>query len=194
MEIDRSIARLAEKLDAWFDGNIATFTSADRAAQGRAIDRGVAIVREFERLKSSGLKVLNSLIASYASIPEDQKTVSLINAFKLGAMLKAALHDELLDIDGANKIVLLMNKIAAALDTTRRGRSALGELLDHSDPRVRASAGAYLLIVDLLTKSAVPILREIEQTERGNTAGFTAHWALLDWERRQKAAAIDNDK
>ncbi len=31
MEIDVSIAQLAAKLDTWFDTNVSTFASADRA-------------------------------------------------------------------------------------------------------------------------------------------------------------------
>jgi len=188
MEIDESIAKLAEKFDTWFDGNAATFASADRAAHVRAIDRGVAIARELDRLKASALKALKSLIANSTSAAGDGRTASLIKAFEVGAKLRAALHDELLDINGVNKIVLLMNDIAAALDTTPQGRSALGELLDHSDPRVRAAAGSYLLVDDLLPDKVVPILREIEQAEGATSAYFTAYRALLDWELKQKKA------
>lgn len=188
MEIDRSIAKLAEELDAWFDGSAATFASADRAAQTRAIERGVAIARDLDRLKASALKAFKSLIAKSSSGADDERTPSLIKAFEVGAKLKAVLHDELFDIDGANKIVLLMNDIARILDTTSQGRSVLGELLDHSDPRVRAAAGAYLLINDLLPDRVVPVLREIEQKEEGVTgAYFTAHMALVEWDLKQKA-------
>jgi hypothetical protein len=194
MEIDQSIAKLAEKLDAWFDGNTATFASADRAAQTRAIERGVAIARELDRLKAATLKAFKSLIAKSSSAPDDERTPSFIKAFEVGAKLKDALHDELFDINGANKIVLLMNDIAGALDRTLQGRSVLGELLDHSDPRVRAAAGAYLLIRDLLPDRVVPVLREIEQKERATGAHFTAYMALVEWDLKQKAAAVGNDK
>jgi hypothetical protein len=195
MEIDQSIASLAEKLDAWFDSNATTFASADRTAHVRALDRGVATARELDGLKASALKVLKSLIAHSTSAPDDdERTASLIKAFEVGAKLRAALYDELLDVNGYNKIVLLMNDIAAALDTTPQGRSVLGELLDHSDSCVRAAAGSYLLITDLLPERVVPVLREIEQTEGATTAYFTAYRALLDWELRHKSASIDGGK
>ena len=111
----------------------------------------------------------------------------MIKAFEAGAKLSAALHDELLDTDGENKIVFLMNDIAVALDATSQGRSVLGELLDRSDARVRASAGAYLLRNNLMAERVVPILRAIEERKTGSSAEFTAHWALLNWELKQKA-------
>jgi hypothetical protein len=195
VEVEQSIAELAEKLDAWFDGNAAAFASADRTAHVRAIDRGVAIARELDRLKSSALKAFKSLIANSTSAPDgDERTASLIKAFEVGAKLRAALHDELLDVNGYNKIVLLMNDIAAALDVTSRGRLVLGELLEQSDSRVRAAAGAYLLINDLLPERVVPVLREIEQTEGATTAYFTAYRALRDRELKQKAASITGGK
>ncbi len=194
MKIDRSISQLAAKLDSWFEASIPMFASADRTTQGRAIVRGVAIVKELDQLKTDGLAALKSLMANYAPIPEGKRVASLLRAFEFGAKLKAALHDELLDTDSGNKIVLLMNDIAAALDATAQGRSALGELLGHSDPRVRASAGAYLLIKNLMSERVVPILRAIDEKSEGSSAEFTAHWALLDWELKQKAAIVDNTK
>ena len=82
-----------------------------------------------------------------------------------------------------------MNEIATALDATDHGRAALAVLLDDYDERVRASAGSYLLILNLMPERVVPILREIDQTNQGASADFTAHWALLDWELKQKAKA-----
>lgn len=101
-------------------------------------------------------------------------------------MLKAALRDELSDTDGGNELVMKMNMIANTLDESRAGRAALAALLDHAKDSVRASAGAYL--VDLMPDRVVPILREIDQKDEGTSADFTAHWALLDWELKQKAA------
>ena len=80
-----------------------------------------------------------------------------------------------------------MNDIANALDATSNGRAALAVLLDHPDYRVRATAGAYLLIVNLMPERVVPILREIDERSEGRSADFTAHWALLDWDLKQKA-------
>jgi hypothetical protein len=194
MNTEDAIAKLAEDLDEWFEEGHSTLAVPDRFAQDRAIDRGVAIVRKLEQLKTSALKALKSLIAKCASAPDSERMASLIKAFAVGAKLKSALHDELLDTDGEKKIAFLMNDIAAALDTTSQGKSALAELLDHADVRVRASAGAYLLTNNLIPDRVVPLLRTIEERSEGRSADFTAHWALLDWELKQKAAAIKSNK
>ena len=78
-----------------------------------------------------------------------------------------------------------MDKIAKTLDAQEPGRSVLSVLLDHPDIRVRASAGAYL--VNLMPEQAVPVLREIDVREGGNSADLTAHWAILKWDLKQKA-------
>ena len=54
MEVDESIALLAAKLDDWFDGNITTFASQDREAQGKSLFRGIAIAKELDQLKAEG--------------------------------------------------------------------------------------------------------------------------------------------
>jgi hypothetical protein len=120
-------------------------------------------------------------------VTDDEHVASLVRGFEFAAKLKASLHDELLDTDGSNKIVLLMNEIANALDALGPGRNALGVLLEDADARVRASAGAYLLIANLMPDRVVPILREIDRKNDASSASFTAHWALLDWELKQKA-------
>jgi hypothetical protein len=90
------------------------------------------------------------------------------------------------DIDGANKLVALMNEIANALDATGPGRAVLAGLLDHPDDRVRASAGAYLLSAGLMPERVLSVLHEIEDKGLGDCADFTAHWAIVHWEREGK--------
>jgi hypothetical protein len=90
------------------------------------------------------------------------------------------------DIDGANKIVGLMNEIANALDAIGPGRVALAGLLDHPDDRVRASAGAYLLVAGLMPERVLTVLHEIEKKGLGDSADFTAYWAIVHWEREGK--------
>jgi DnaJ-domain-containing protein 1 len=187
MQIDDAIAELATKLDRWFDGNAATFASHDDMGQRKAIARGYTIVKGLDKLKADGLAAITSLLARQNAIPASERSALLIRNFEFAAKLRAVLHDELLDTDGANKIVLLMNKMANALDATGNGRAALAVLLDHPDDRVRATACAYLLIVNLMPERVVPILREIDERSEGRSADFTAHWALLDWELKQKA-------
>jgi hypothetical protein len=38
-----------------------------------------------------------------------------------------------------------------------------------------------------MPERVVPILREIDKKGGGNSAYFTAHWALLAWEREGKS-------
>jgi hypothetical protein len=187
MEFDESIAKLGAKLDGWVDGNLAAFASHDRVAQGKALFAGIAIAKELDRLKVDGSAAIAALLKRQDPVTDDEHVASLVRGFEFAAKLKASLHDELLDTDGSNKIVLLMNEIANALDALGPGRNALGVLLEDADARVRASAGAYLLIANLMPDRVVPILREIDRKNDASSASFTAHWALLDWELKQKA-------
>jgi hypothetical protein len=54
-----------------------------------------------------------------------------------------------------------------------------------SAAQVRASAGACLK--NLTPERVIPMLREIEEPERANSAHFTAYWTLLRWGARAKA-------
>lgn len=185
MELDRSIALLGEKLDAWSEKFFAVIESEDRPAQGKELFAGIEIVKELDRLKVHGLAAISALLNRQAEIMEDERAASLVSGFEFTAKLKAALHDEVLDTDGCNKIVHLMNAIATTLDKISSGRAPLAVLLDHADVNVRASAGAYL--IDLMPDRVIPILREIDEKNDGSSADFTAHWALLDWELKHKA-------
>ncbi len=185
MEIDESIVQLGAKLDEWFDASQATFASQDREAQGKALLRGFAIAKELDRLKADGLAAITALLNRRETVTDAERAASLTRGFEFAAKLKHTPRDELADTDGANEIVGLMNEIVNALDGIGSGRAALAVLLDHPDTGVRASAAAYL--VDLMPDRVVPLLREIDQKEGGSSADFTAHWALLDWELKQKA-------
>jgi hypothetical protein len=186
MEIDDAIVQLGAKLDAWLDGNLATISSMDRAAQFRALLAGIEITKELDLLKAKGMAAITALLKRQGTVTDEECAASLIKAFEFAAKLEGALKDELQDIDGANRIVGLMNEIANALDAIGPGRTALAALLDHADDRVRASAGAYLLIVGLMPERVLPVLHEIEDKGLGDSADFTAHWAIVGWEREGK--------
>jgi hypothetical protein len=185
MESDEIIARLGVKLDAWFDSNQAVFESEDTAAQAHALRAGFEILAELDRIKSDGLAAIAAILHPQNAIASGERVASLVRAFEFAATLKAALSDELSDTDGANELVDKLNMIANLLDESSPGRAALAPLLDHSKDSVRASAGAYL--VNLMPDRVVPILREIDQDDDGSSASFTAHWALSEWELKQKA-------
>jgi hypothetical protein len=185
MEVEEAIARLGAKLDKWFDENHTTFASHNRKEQGNALLSGFALVKELDRLKGDGLAAIRAVLnRTHLSTPAEYAE-SLIRGFQFAAKLADTLHDQLLDTDGETKVVQLMNEIANTLDGISAGRAALATLLDNPNPGVRAAAGAYL--IDLMPDRVVPVLREIEDTERGSSAGFNAHWALLRWERENKA-------
>jgi hypothetical protein len=186
MDVDESIVQLGQKLDAWWDGFSSMLDSEDRVARGDALLRGIAIAKEFDRLKTDGLAGITALIDRHDLAPDSERAASLIRGFEFGARLADTLHDEFRDTAGGEtKVVRLTDAIVKALDTIGRGRAALAVLLGHSDPGVRALAGAYL--IDLLPKRVGPILRQIEEEARGRSAGFRAHWALLAWQREGKS-------
>ena len=189
MELEESIVQLGAKLDAWWDGYSPMLGSDDHAAQVRALLGGVAMIKEYNDLKAKGLAAINALIEREDTTTEDQRVGSLICGFAFAAKLSATLHDEFQDMDAMAEVADLMYKIATSLDATSSGRTALAVLLDDADVRVRAYAGAYLLIVNLIPERVVSILRDIAQKERANDAHLTAYWAVLRWEREGGGAA-----
>jgi hypothetical protein len=184
MGIDDAIVQLAEKLDAWADTNLDTLSSMDQAERVKAVRTVLEITIDLERIKAEGVAAIKAVLDHQGAATQDERVVSLVRSFEFAAKLSDTLSDEWLDTDGVNQVVDLMNDIASQLDATRSGRAALAVLLDHADARVRASAGAYL--VALMPDRVLPILREIEKTERANSAHFAAHWAILGWEREGK--------
>jgi hypothetical protein len=186
MEIDESIAQLGERLQECFYGNVTTFASDDRQAQAEALLRGFELVKEFDRLKADGLAAITALLARQDVTTEKQRVASLIRGFEFGAKFANTLHDEIRDIaDGETKVLHLMDEIVKALNTIGAGREALAVLLDHPEPGVRSSAGAYL--IDLMPQRVIPILRQIEEKRDASSASFRAHWILLNWEREGKS-------
>lgn len=186
MDIDQMIVQLGARLDKWLDGNLASLASNDRPSQIKALLAGVDLLNELDRLKASGLAALKELLNNRASVPQEERRRALVRGFEFAAKLQHALHDELLDTDGETEVARLKHAVVDALDGSASSRASLSELLDHSDAGVRASAGAYL--INLMPERVIPILREIEEKEEGLSADFTAHWVLLDWDLKQKAA------
>jgi hypothetical protein len=184
MEIDDAIVQLGAKLDAWLDGNLATISSMDRLAQFKVILDGVEITKELDLLKAKGMAAITALLDRQDAIVEDERVASLVRTFAFAAKLAATLSDELMDTNGYNKVTGLMIGIANALEATSSGQAALAVLLDHADNRVRAFAGDYL--IDLMPDRVLPILRDIEEKEHGNSAHFNAHFAILGWEQEGK--------
>jgi hypothetical protein len=115
---------------------------------------------------------------------ENAEAASLVQAFAFAVKLAATLHDEFHNMDGQTQVARLTEAMVKALERTPAGRAPLAVLLDHPDATVRAWAGACLMYV--LPDRAIPILREIMETERANCAHFTAYFALLRWEHDPK--------
>jgi len=44
----------------------------------------------------------------------------------------------------------------------------------------------------MMPDRVVPVLRQIEESNKGSSAGFSAHWVLLDRELKQKNRAANN--
>ena len=186
MEVDERIVELGAKLDKWLDGNLVTLASPVHVTQANALLRGFDIVQELERIKADGLNAIAALLNRHDQITADRRAASLIHGFEFGAKLAHSLHDELLDTDGGRQVWRLMDAIVQALEKIGSGRVALVILLDHPDAAVRVSAASYL--IDLMPERVVPMLREIDEKNDGKSADFTAHWALLAWERDRDTA------
>lgn len=187
MDINDRIAQLGKKLDEWFDGSGETFASNDRATQGKAILRGIEIVKAIDRIKAKGLAALKALLKGGNTATEQDRVTSLVGGLRFSARLSHTLHDELGDTTGETKVVGLMHDIVHQLDALDPGRVALLPLLGDPDAGVRAYAGAYL--IRLMPDRAIPVLREVEEKEDANSAHFTAYFARMIWEREGKHAA-----
>jgi hypothetical protein len=184
VDVDKAITGLGERLDDWLRDYLAASDTNDRLAQGSALLRGIEIKKELDRIKAKGLAAVSAVLDTHASLQEDERVAQLVRSFEFGSKLANALSDAFMDTDGYNKISRQMNLIAHALDATESGRLALAPLLDHRDAGVRASAGAFL--ITFIPHRVVPILRDVEKSERGNSAHFSAFWTLQRWERDGK--------
>jgi hypothetical protein len=178
------IAKLGEQLANWFADNVSTFQTDDRVAHGKAILKGIAIVKELNQLKADGLAAVTALLNDEDVSTDSERIANLLQAFVFGQKLAAALHDELLDVDGETKVLRLVGVIVDKLDAIAPGRVALAGLLDDPDPVIQASAAA--LLIQMMPNRVVPILRAIEQNERGKGVSVRAGWALSSWEIESK--------
>ncbi len=143
MEADKAIAELGARLDGWFDGSAETFASQDRTAQGKAILRGVEIIKQFDRIKADGKAAINSLVDRYDTTADDKGGLPLVKAFEFGARLGHALYDEFLDTEGKNDVWHLLDAIVLKLEKAGSGRAALPRC---SEARTRA----YALLRELI--------------------------------------------
>ena len=180
MEVDE-ISRLAEKLDAWFDGILPLLESNDAAAQSKALLDGVEIAKEFDRIKEEGIAVLNALLNRQDNA--DGRVASLVQGFAFGVQLLGALY-ELGDTDGGNKGAHLVRDVVKKLDAIEPGGVSLAALLDHPDDVVRVYAGQYL--IDRMPERVVPALRSIDEKNDGRHASMRAMTVLFPWDGDQK--------
>lgn len=185
MEVDESVAELASSLDAWLDKSLPVFSSQDRSIQSKAIDRGIAIIKELDRLKAKGMAAIRAALDEKEPVGDRSHETSLIQAFAFGARLADALHDEFLDTDGEAQVWSLLDQIVLSLQKSSSGRASLDTLLGSPDPGVRGAAGAYL--IDLMPDRVIPMLQNVHAEARGQSAGFGAYWTLLSWERERKS-------
>jgi hypothetical protein len=185
MKIEESLTELSAKLDAWLDRSLPAFSSQDSATHDKRILRGIAIIKEFDRLKAQGMATVRSALNQRKPLTDGDRKASLIRAFEFGARLIDVLYDQFLDTDGGGKVWQLLDQIVLNLSKLDPGRAELEVLFDNPHAGVRAAAGAYL--IDLVPQRVVPMLDGIVEAERGTSAGFRATWTLLAWERERKS-------
>jgi hypothetical protein len=184
MDIDQEIAALGTRLDKWFDEMIADIESGDKRAQVKTLRAGIQISKHFDDLRQQGLAALAAVLNSVNVTSESERVASLLRGFEFAVRLEATLKDEMGDVDGYTQVDRAMDDFVVALASVGSGRAALVPLLGHDDPRIRASAGGYL--IDLMPDRVIPVLQQVEKEARGYCAGFDAHWILLTWELEHK--------
>jgi hypothetical protein len=179
------LEQLGEQLAVWYVEWMFTQDAMSETERGREHQRGSALLAEVKRLKAENLAALRIVLNQQASMPGDERVAALLRAFVSGAKLKGALSDAVWDSDGCVDAVTITNSIAETLDGIGPARrAALAPLLGDPDPRVRASAGAYL--VAQMPDRVLPVLHEVCESQRGKSASFTAHLAIRGWELDRK--------
>jgi len=179
MDVNKAVERVGAELDAFWEALSPLLDSDDRAAQGKTLLRGFALVKEYDRLKTEGLAAIQTLI-NRGGTTESARITSLVGAFAFAAKLANTLHDEFHDIDGETQVTRFTEAIVKTLESMGTDRAPLAVLLDHPDTGVRSWAGACL--INLQPDRVVPILRAIVRDRFANGAHFTASFALFRWE------------
>jgi hypothetical protein len=132
-------------------------------------------------LKAEGLK-FEAELKPNADESEDAKALRLLTAFARGTRLSRIWGDvktqRRIAACCAKKVI---TQVLPALDAiNRRGDVVL--FLDDPDMSIRARAACWLL--DTMRDRCLPMLREINRTERALNAGWIACWGLDAYERR----------
>ena len=85
---------------------VGTFASNDRAAQGKAIFRGIEIVKEIDRIKAKGLAALKALLKGGTRRRSKNASRPSLGGLDLArGFISHTLHDELGDTIGENQVV-----------------------------------------------------------------------------------------
>jgi len=184
MNVNESIARLRVEHDAFGDEMRSLIDSDDTTAQAKMLLCGIAIAKEYERLKSEGLAAIQARLDRQGTT-ESTRISTLVETFAIAASLANTLHDKFRDIEGETQVACFTVSIVKNLEDMAVGRGPLAVLLDHPDAGVRAWAGACL--INSQPDRVVPILRNIKDKEVANGAHFTAYFALLRWEHDSDA-------
>jgi hypothetical protein len=154
----------------------------DQAAYDAASQRFSAFAHESETaLKAEGLKFEAELRLD-PTADDDTMVAQLLVAFQRGSRLSRIWDDLMHQVKIS---ACCAKKISKNILPALEGMDRLGELeqfLDHPDLAVRARAASWLL--DRMPDRCLPILREIDRTERALDAGWIACWALDAHERR----------
>jgi hypothetical protein len=176
----------ADKVQALQAEFLAAHEKKDVKRQREIVNELAQLKRELDALGADHrAAMLAQLERAHQAITDDERVAQLVKAFELGAKYTHFAADELGDIDISNEAVDQTNAIANELDAIGSGRrSALAELLDHEDPGVRASAGAYLF--KTMPERAVPVLRAVHEKDAVTSPWSTAHWALSEYDINQK--------
>lgn len=160
--------------------------SKDAKAQLEIMSALAGVAKELMAIRSEQLTALAAAMkAVHEATDESDRVAKLVEAFEFCAKLNVFAADELADGDVERAAVQQMYDIVQELDAIPPGRRpALAPLLDNPHPGVRASAGTWLH--GIMPERALPVLREVAETELGASAGFTAGLALAREESKSE--------
>jgi len=160
-------------------------TTKDKKEKQNLVVQMAMIQKNLDRLQAIQMDTFSKFLNIDSATTDDQRVARLLMAFNLGAKLSHIYYDVMPDEEACNKVMRQTYDIAHTLDGVGAGRRReLDKFLDDPHLDVRAMAAASL--PDIMPDRAIPVLKEIQETAPGTSAGNVAFTTLTMWEGRQK--------
>jgi hypothetical protein len=160
-------------------------STKDKKEKQTLILQMAMIQKKLDTLQAIQLDMFSKFLNVDSATTDDERVACLLRAFDLGAKLSHIYADIMPDENVCNQVMRQTYDIAHRLDGVGSGRrAALKKFLD--DPHLDLRAMAAASLPDIMPDRAIPILKEIQETAPGTSAGNVAFTTLTMWKGRQK--------